>query len=103
MTVSVGYSTYGVRRFLHGIHNPVLGTAAADIAFEFAADFGFGRRRVSPEKADALHDHAWRAVAALHGIAIYKRLLQWMEAFTVRQAFNGGYLFPRHGTYRCQA
>jgi hypothetical protein len=95
MTVSFGYSTYGVGRFLNRSYYPVLSAAAADIAFEFASDFGLGRRRISPEKADALHDHAWRAVAALHGIAIYKGLLQWVEAFTIRQAFDRGDLFPR--------
>ena len=50
-----------------------------------------------------MQNHTRSAVAALHRIAIYKRLLQWMQAVAVGQTFDGSELLPRHGADRCKA
>ncbi len=73
MPTILSHRTDRVCRLLNRRHNTVLGAAAADIAFEFASNLRLGGRWISPEKPRALHDHAGRAVAALHRVAINER------------------------------
>lgn len=88
---------------MNGRHNPVLGSAAADVPFEFAPDLCFGRRWISPQKRGALHDHPWCTVAALHGVTIDKGLLKRMQPLSVRQTLNRGNLFSGYGTHWSEA
>src|ERR1700678_1028540 len=71
-----------------------ISTAAADIAFERAADFGFGGLRRLLEQADTRQDHAGRAVAALHGVRFDEGFLQGVQLPVLREALNGCDLFP---------
>src|ERR1700687_5163865 len=53
--------------------------------------------RSFPQQPNARHDHARRAVAALHRVRLNKCVLQRMQAAVLRHALNGGDLFSSHG------
>jgi hypothetical protein len=103
MTISLCHGAHGVRCFLNRGHNPILSATAAHVSLEFAFDFGLRRRWIPTEKSNALHDHARCAVTALHGIAIDECLLERMEAFAIRQAFDCRDLFTSDGSNRRKA
>lgn len=98
-TISLRHRTHATRGFVHGCHNPVLGAAAADVAFEFAPDLCFRGRWFSPEEGCTLHDHSRRTVAALHGVAIDECLLKRVQPFSIRQTFDRGDLLPGYRTH----
>ena len=103
MTISLCHGANGVRRLLNRRYDPVLRAAAADVAFQFASNLGFGWRGIPPKQSGALHDHARGAITALHGLAVHKRLLQRMQTLSIRQTFNRRDLFAADRTHRSQA
>ena len=79
---------------MDGCHNPIVCATPADITFERRPDLLVGRGRIFAQQGDARQNHPRRAIAALHGIAINKALLNRMEAAAIRQAFDRGDLMP---------
>ena len=66
-----------------------IGATAADIAVHVLDDlFGRGLGDLAQE-ADARHDHAAGAIAALHGARLEKRLLERMELAVFLEALDG--------------
>jgi len=73
---------------MDGCHNPIVRSTPADIAFQGGLDLLVGRRRILSQQSYARQNHAWRAIAALHRIAIDKALLNRVQAVTICQSFD---------------
>src|SRR5690348_12830412 len=74
-------------------HNSRVGSTTANVAFHGAPDLGFGGMGRLAQQARTGHDHARRAIAALHGVGLNERLLQGTELTYRHQALDGGDLF----------
>ena len=73
-----------------GRDDPRVGAAAAHVAVHRAGDLrlaGIGR---SPQQRHARHDHARRAVAALHRVDLEERLLDGVQPAVLLEPFDGG-------------
>jgi hypothetical protein len=57
-------------------------------------DLVLARLRVVRKQAGGREDHARRAVAALQGVVLVERLLDWMEIAVVGKPFDRGHLKP---------
>src|SRR5512134_3584666 len=63
--------------------------AAAQVAFDAAADRGFARARVALDQVARLHDEARGAEAALHRAVRHERVPQALAGLGSRYAFDG--------------
>jgi hypothetical protein len=72
------------------LQDPGVGAAPADISVESAARLLIIGVGMVFEQRNATEDHARRAVAALHGVCVEKRLLHRMELPIGFQALDGG-------------
>ena len=77
-------------RHAHRRHNPRIGAAAADVALHAVDNFDIARARLPGQQGNTAHDHAGRAIAALHGAGFEKRLLQWVQPAVMLQPLDGG-------------
>ena len=68
--------------------------AAAQMSLHAGLDIVLGRMRILAEQADDAHDHAGRAVTALHRVGLDERGLQGMQPAIAFQPFDRGDLFP---------
>src|SRR5437763_13307487 len=84
------------RRLCDGGYNPRVGAAAADVAFHEADDLFFAGTGILAEQGDARHDYARRAVAALQGVMIENRLLQWVQSPVAFQSLYRRDRLARH-------
>ena len=80
-----------------GVDDAWIGPAAANVAFEGAADLGFARLRRLLEQRDAGENHAGRAVPALQRVGLDEGFLQGMQFAVLRQSLDGGDLFACDG------
>jgi hypothetical protein len=69
----------GADNGLHRLDDVQVSGAAAQIAGERIAYLGVRRRAVRPQEAFRSHDHARRAISALHGALVDESLLQVVE------------------------
>ena len=74
---------------LHGLDDLVITGAAAQIAGEPVADLGISRIRVFFEQCLRSHEDAGGAKSALKGSLVDEDLLQGMQLFAIRHAFDG--------------
>src|SRR5690348_1171009 len=65
-------------------------SASADVALHGAADFGFRGMRRFAQQSGGGHDHARRAVSALHGVGLDEGLLERRELAVGSETFDGG-------------
>ena len=86
---SFGTSAEGFGTLPDGSDDALVGAATADVAVHGADDFRFGWIGLFPQKSDARHEHAGRAVAALHCAGIEECLLERMQLAVVFKAFDG--------------
>jgi hypothetical protein len=70
-------------------NNPIVGSAAADIAIERVFDLCVRGIRIFAQQGDTGEEHAGRAIAALQSIAIYKTLLKRMETTAFGKTLYG--------------
>jgi hypothetical protein len=82
-----------LRGVLNGGDDARIGSAAANVALERAANFGFVGLWTFLEEADAREDHAGRAISALERVLIEEGLLNWMKPPVLFEALDGGDLF----------
>src|SRR5271168_4310895 len=75
---------------LNGLNNVVVACAAADVAFEPAADFRLGGIGVFAQKVGGGHDHARGAEPALKGMSLSKCGLHRMQIYARRETFDRG-------------
>ena len=80
---------------LDGRDDPRVRAAAADVARERADDVLGARLRVRLQERDAGDDHPGRAVAALEGLGLEKRVLHRMEPAVLGEAFDRHDLLAR--------
>ena len=73
-------SRYGA---LDGGNNGRIPAATTKLPVHPARDLFIRRLRFIAQQGDGAHNHASRAVAALHGALIEKRLLDWMQCIAV--------------------
>ena len=73
-----------------------MAAAAAKVVFHAVDDLLPGKSRVPEQHRVGVHDHARCAEAALDGAGFGKSGLQWMEFFSLRQAFDGGHFLAAH-------
>src|SRR5581483_4774882 len=77
------------RGFLDRRHDVAVTGAAAEIARDRFLDLLVGRRAALAEQAVRRHQHARRAVAALHRVVFPEGFLERMQPFVLRQSFHG--------------
>src|SRR6185437_3575591 len=82
---------------MDGIHDPGIGSAAADVPIHRLDDLLVGGMRRAVEKGDARQDHARRAVAALKGFSFEEGLMNRMQLIALRQTFDRLDLLPSGG------
>ena len=82
--------------FAHRVHDRGVPRAAAQVAGQGLADLLLARPRGDHEQRLGRHEHARRAVAALHGPVLYERPLQHVEFAAVSQPFHGEHLLATH-------
>ena len=75
---------------MDSLDDPVVRSAAADVSLQRFFDGGGCGRWVFSKERNAGEDHAGRAVAALHGVAIDEALLDRVKVRALGEAFNGG-------------
>ena len=68
--------------------DPRIGATAADIAVHVLDDFFARGLGVLAQEADARHDHAAGAIAALHGASLEERLLERVELAVLLEALD---------------
>src|SRR5258708_14616459 len=73
----------------------LVGRAAADVACHRAVDVGVARLGLLLEQDDRRHDLSRLAIAALHDVEVYPRLLHRLRGAR-RNAFDGGHRTPGH-------
>ena len=74
--------------FLDRGDDPRVGAAAADVAVHPRDDSRAFGVRVLIQESDGRHDHARRAVAALHRAAVEEGLLNWMQPIPVDEPLD---------------
>src|ERR1700716_1972849 len=79
---------------LHGLDDVRVASAAAQIALEALANFGFGRMRIAVQQGSRGHNEPWRAESALQTVLVPEGVLQRVQRAVLRQAFDGGQLTP---------
>ena len=79
-------------------HDPAVSATAADVAAQGVGDVLVAGVGVALEQRQRRHDHAGRAIAALHGVGVQKGLLQGVQAAVLLEAFDGLYLLVRRDT-----
>jgi hypothetical protein len=80
----------GLRGFLHCFNDARMGATSADVSLQGLFDFRGCGIRVLPEKRDAAHNHAGRAVGALEGLGVKESSLDGMETARLFESFDGG-------------
>ena len=74
----------------HGLQDPLVRAAPAQVAVQRRAYVGLGRRRVVAQQGHRADDHPRRAVAALGRLLVHHRLLYRVHRAAVRQALHRG-------------
>jgi hypothetical protein len=73
---------------LHGLHDVMVASAAAEIALEAGTNLLLGWVRVASKEIVGGHDHARGAEAALQPVLDRKALLEWMQPPVLREPFD---------------
>src|SRR5512143_3716893 len=73
----------------HGLEHAAVGAAAAEVAGEAGLDLVERRARDLREERRARHHEPGRAEAALHGVLLDERGLQWAHLLRSAQALDG--------------
>jgi len=88
---------------LHGSNDPLICSAAADVALHASKNLLFAGTRVASQQRHSTHNHPGRAVAALESFVIEKSLLHRVQPAILLKAFNRRDSFSRRRTHRSAA
>src|SRR5437667_7436366 len=73
---------------LNRLDDARISSAAADVTLHGSSDVGLAGMRILPQESNARHDHARRAVAALHRVSLNECLLHRMQMPILSDTFN---------------